>query len=113
MSLAALYTRALSSRDALEVVVEVQLFNGLHLFTIGGLPEDEVKESKDRVREAIQKAQFELPARCITVNLVPAELSKKSNRYNLLIELGILAASKQIPTEQLSRYEIAGEFALT
>lgn len=85
----------------------------VHSITIVGLPEAEVKESKDRVRAAIQTAQFEFPARRITVNLAPADLPKESGRYDLPIALGILAASGQIPTEPLSRYEFAGELALT
>ena len=113
MSIAVLYSRALSGMDAPEVVVEVHLANGLPMFTIVGLPEAEVKESKDRVRAAIQTAQFEFPARRITVNLAPADLPKESGRYDLPIALGILAASGQIPKEPLSRYEIAGELALT
>jgi magnesium chelatase family protein len=113
MSLAVLYSRALSGMDAPEVVVEVHLANGLPSFTIVGLPEVEVKESKDRVRAAIQTAQFEFPARRITVNLAPADLPKESGRYDLPIALGILAASGQIPKESLKNYEIAGELALT
>jgi magnesium chelatase family protein len=95
------------------VVNEVHLANGLPSFTIVGLPEAEVKESKDRVRAALQTAQYEFPARCITVNLAPAELPKESGRYDLPIALDILAASGQISTETLSRYEFAGELALT
>jgi magnesium chelatase family protein len=99
--------------DAPEVVVEVHLANGLPSFTIVGLPETEVKESKDRVRAALLTAQFEFPARRITVNLAPADLPKESGRYDLPIALGILAASGQIPTAALSHYEFAGELALT
>lgn len=113
MSLAVVYSRALSGMDAPEVVVEVHLANGLPSFTIVGLPEVEVKESKDRVRAAIQTAQFEFPARRITVNLAPADLPKESGRYDLPIALGILAASGQIPKDSLKDYEIAGELALT
>lgn len=113
MSLAVLYSRALSGMDAPEVVVEVHLANGLPSFQIVGLPEAEVKESKDRVRAALLTAQFEFPARRITVNLAPADLPKESGRYDLPIALGILAASGQIPSESLSRYEFAGELALT
>jgi magnesium chelatase family protein len=113
MSLAVLYSRALNGMDAPEVVVEVHLANGLPSFTIVGLPEAEVKESKDRVRAAIQTAQFEFPARRITVNLAPADLPKESGRYDLPIALGILAASGQIPADKLQQYEVAGELALT
>jgi magnesium chelatase family protein len=113
MSLAVLYSRALSGMDAPEVVVEVHLANGLPSFTIVGLPETEVKESKDRVRAAIQTAQFEFPARRITVNLAPADLPKEGGRYDLPIALGILAASGQLPKQTLANYVIAGELALT
>ncbi len=113
MSLAVLHSRALSGMDAPEVVVEVHLANGLPGFTIVGLPEAEVKESKDRVRAALQNARFDFPARRITVNLAPADLPKESGRFDLAIALGILAASKQIPDKDLGHYEFAGELALT
>ena len=113
MNLAVLYSRALNGMGAPEVVVEVHLANGLPSFTIVGLPEAEVKESKDRVRAAIQTSNFDFPARRITVNLAPADLPKESGRYDLPIALGILAASGQIPADSLERYEIAGELALT
>lgn len=113
MSLAVLYSRALSGMDAPPVTVEVHLANGLPNFTIVGLPEAEVKESKDRVRAALQTARFEFPSRRITVNLAPADLPKESGRFDLPIALGILAASGQIPQERLKEYEFAGELALT
>jgi len=113
MALAVLYSRALSGMDAAQVIVEVHLANGLPSFTIVGLPEAEVKESKDRVRAALQNCQFEFPNRHITVNLAPADLPKESGRFDLPIALGILAASGQIPADRLSEYEFAGELALT
>ncbi|TCV88208.1 Mg-chelatase subunit ChlI-like protein [Sulfurirhabdus autotrophica] len=79
MSLAILYSRSLSGMDAPLVTVEVHLSNGLPSFTIVGLPEAEVKESKDRVRAALLTARFEFPARRITVNLAPADLPKVLN----------------------------------
>jgi magnesium chelatase family protein len=113
MSLAVLKSRALAGMEALEVNVEVHLANGLPSFTIVGLPDTEVKESKDRVRAALQNAGFEMPARRITVNLAPADLPKESGRFDLPIALGILAASGQIPGEQLHCYEFAGELSLS
>jgi magnesium chelatase family protein len=113
MSLAVLYSRALSGMDAAQVTVEVHLANGLPSFTIVGLPEAEVKESKDRVRAALQNCQFEFPNRHITVNLAPADLPKESGRFDLPIAIGILAASGQIPSNRLAEYELAGELALT
>lgn len=113
MSLATIYSRALSGVNAPLVTVETHLSNGLPAFNIVGLPEKAVKESKDRVRSAIINSHFEFPARRITVNLAPADLPKEGGRYDLPIALGILAASQQIPNEKLSQIEFIGELALT
>lgn len=113
MSLAVLHSRALVGADAPPVSVEVHLGNGLPSFTIVGLPEAEVKESRERVRAALTNCRFEFPARRITVNLAPADLPKESGRFDLPIALGILAASSQIPGGDLSKYEFAGELSLT
>ncbi|MGB7480567.1 MAG: magnesium chelatase domain-containing protein, partial [Burkholderiaceae bacterium] len=113
MSLAVLKSRALAGMEAPQVTVEVHLANGLPSFTIVGLPETEVKESKDRVRAALQNARFEFPARRITVNLAPADLPKESGRFDLPIALGILAASGQMPAAELDDYEFAGELSLS
>jgi len=113
MSLAVLHSRALAGMDAPPVVVEIHLANGLPSFTIVGLPETEVKESRDRVRAALANCRFEFPARRVTVNLAPAELPKEGGRFDLPIALGILAASRQIPAEALARYEFAGELSLS
>ncbi|MEW9899143.1 YifB family Mg chelatase-like AAA ATPase [Chitinivorax sp. PXF-14] len=113
MTVAVLYSRALSGMDAPLVTVETHLANGLPSFTIVGLPEAEVKEAKDRVRAALQNARFEFPARRITVNLAPADLPKESGRFDLPIAIGILVASGQLPGDQLAQYEFAGELALT
>jgi magnesium chelatase family protein len=95
------------------VTVEAHIANGLPSFTIVGLPDTEVKESKDRVRAALQNAQFKIPAQRITINLAPADLPKESGRFDLPIALGILAATGQIPSDKLDQYEWAGELALT
>ncbi|MQA20828.1 YifB family Mg chelatase-like AAA ATPase [Rugamonas rivuli] len=113
MSLAVLKSRALAGMEAQEVSVEVHLANGLPAFTIVGLADTEVKEAKDRVRAAIQNGGFEFPAQRITVNLAPADLPKESGRFDLPIALGILAASKQIPSSRLHQYEFAGELSLS
>ena len=87
--------------------------NGLPAFHIVGLPETEVKESRDRVRAALQTAHFEFPQRRITVNLAPADLPKESGRFDLPIAIGILVATGQVPARLLSRLEFAGELALS
>jgi len=112
MSLAVVLSRGLSGVDAPLVTVEVHLAGGLPAFNLVGLPDTEVRESRDRVRAALQNAKFEFPARKITVNLAPADLPKESGRYDLPIAIGVLAATGQIPGTLLPRYEFAGELAL-
>ncbi|HTA66608.1 MAG TPA: YifB family Mg chelatase-like AAA ATPase [Xanthomonadaceae bacterium] len=113
MSLALVHSRAREGVRAPAVRVEVHLSGGLPYMMIVGLPEAAVRESKDRVRAAIQNAQYEFPQRRITVNLAPADLPKDGARFDLPIALGILAASGQIPLEALTRCEFLGELALT
>ena len=113
VSLAVVHSRAQEGLHAPEVHVEVHLAGGLPALSIVGLPEAAVKESKDRVRAALQSARFEFPARRITVNLAPADLPKEGGRFDLPIALGILAASGQLPREPLAGLEFAGELALT
>ena len=115
MSLAVVYSRALSGMAAPLVEVEAHLANGLPAFNIVGLPDTEVKESRDRVRAAIIQSGFDFPAKKITVNLAPADLPKESGRFDLPIAVGILAASGQIAIspEELAQYELAGELALS
>jgi len=113
MSLALLRSRALAGMAAPEVTVEVHLANGLPAFNIVGLPEAEVKESRDRVRAAILNSGFEFPSRRITVNLAPADLPKESGRFDLPIALGILVASEQVAGARLEQHEFAGELSLS
>ncbi|HID50038.1 MAG TPA: ATP-dependent protease [Chromatiales bacterium] len=113
MSLAVVYSRARVGIEAPLVSVEAHLANGLPALSMVGLPETEVKESKDRVRAALLNACFDFPARRITINLAPADLPKEGGRFDLAIALGILAASDQIAATALERYEFIGELALS
>lgn len=113
MNLAFTKTRSTIGILAQPVSVEVHLSNGLPGFTMVGLAETAVKESKDRVRSAIINSQFEFPCRRITVNLGPADLPKSGSGFDLPIALGILAASGQIPQHKLAGYEFIGELALS
>ena len=113
MSLAIVYTRAQLGVNAPLVTVEAHLSTCLPGFTIVGLPEAAVKESKDRVRSALINSHFEFPHQRITVNLAPADLPKEGGRYDLAIALGILAASEQVPSNLLADYEFLGELALS
>ncbi|HEY6641710.1 MAG TPA: YifB family Mg chelatase-like AAA ATPase [Povalibacter sp.] len=111
--MATVLSRAQHGMDAPQVRVEVDISNGLPAFTIVGLPEAVVKESKDRVRAAIANCNFEMPAGRITVNLSPADLPKEGGRFDLPIALGILLASGQLPGANLECCELYGELSLS
>jgi len=113
MALAIVHSRALVGSNAPAVTVEVHLANGLPNFQIVGLPDAEVRESRERVRAALQQSGFQFPTRRITVNLAPADLPKRSSRLDLPIALGILVASDQLPAGQLDRLECVGELSLS
>lgn len=113
MSLAILHSRAIQGIQAPLVTVEVHIANGLPSFSIVGLPDTAVKESKERVRSALLNSRFEFPAKRITVNLAPADLPKDGGRFDLPIALGILVASQQIAADNLDHYEFVGELALS
>ena len=104
MSLAIVYSRTNSGLDAPLVSVEVHLANGLPNFSLVGLPETAVKESRDRVRAAITNSGYNFPVRRITVNLAPADIPKDGGRFDLPIALGMLAAAEQVPTDKLQQY---------
>lgn len=112
MPLAILHSRALTGVRATPVSVEIHLSGGLPRMNIVGLPDTEVKESRDRVRAALLSGRFKFPPSRITINLAPANLPKEGGRYDLPIALGILAASGQLPMDKLGEYEFAGELAL-
>lgn len=113
MSLAILYCRGQSGIDAPPVTIEVFLSGGLPAFTIVGMAETAVRESKDRVRGALISSGFEFPQQRITISLGPADMRKAGGRYDLAIALGILAARKQFPLDALSSLEFYGELALS
>ena len=113
MSYAITYSRAYVGIEAPLVSVETHLSSGLPALTIVGLPETAVKESKDRVRSAIINAGFEFPAKHITINLAPADLPKEGARFDLAIAIGLLAASGQLPVDEVKAYEFVAELALS
>ena len=112
MTIARIFTRASVGIEAPEVVVEAHISNGLPAFSIVGLPETTVRESRDRVRSALINSRFEFPARRITINLAPADLPKEGGRFDLAIALSILTASGQLESTKMSQFEFLGELAL-
>lgn len=113
MSLAILHCRGQRGVEAPPVTIEVFLSGGLPVFTIVGMAETAVRESKDRVRGALIRSGFEFPQQRITVSLGPADMRKAGGRYDLAIALGILAARKQLPLDSLANMEFYGELALS
>jgi magnesium chelatase family protein len=113
MTIAIVRSRALIDMSAPPVSVEVHLGNGLPAFSIVGLAEAEVRESRERVRAALLHCGFDFPNRRLTVNLAPADLPKDSGRFDLPIAIGVLAASGQLPSDRLDALEFVGELSLT
>ncbi|GMR08166.1 MAG: YifB family Mg chelatase-like AAA ATPase [Gammaproteobacteria bacterium] len=111
--IAVVKSRAQVGINAPLVTVEVHVSNGLPALSMVGLPEAEVRESKERVRCAIINAGYEFPCRRITINLAPADLPKEGARFDLAIALGILIASDQLEGDALDSLEFLGELALT
>lgn len=111
--LSKLFTRASTGLDAPLVTIEVHISNGLPGFSIVGLPEGAVRESKDRVRSAIMTSRFKFPKGRITVSLAPANLPKNGGRYDLPIAIGLLLASAQIKAQiNIEQFEFYGELGL-
>ncbi|HEX8086892.1 MAG TPA: YifB family Mg chelatase-like AAA ATPase [Solirubrobacteraceae bacterium] len=110
--LARVTTYAIDGIESRRVTVEVDLRQGLPAFSIVGLGDKAVRESRERVRAAVLNSGFEFPARRITANLAPAYLRKAGPGFDLAIAVGILAASAQLPAEALERWAVFGELSL-
>ena len=105
-------TFALMGVAAEPVHVEVDIGGGLPSFTIVGLPDAAVRESRERVRSALVNSGFRYPQHRITANLAPADLRKAGPGFDLAIAAAVLVASGQLPRTVLDRYALAGELAL-
>ncbi len=110
--LASLRSAAVFGVEALAVIVEVDVSFGLPVFTMVGLPDASVRESRDRVRTAIRNSGFEFPGHRITVNLAPADIRKAGASYDLPIALGVLAANGVVEPRLLDGVVLLGELSL-
>ncbi|MCB2214589.1 YifB family Mg chelatase-like AAA ATPase [Desulfofustis glycolicus] len=110
--LAKIHSAALFGVDAVPVLVEVDVANGLPAFTTVGLPDGSVRESKDRVKSAIKNSGYPFPGRKITINLAPADLKKEGTGFDLPIALGLLAAAKLVPPASTQSLWAVGELSL-
>ena len=111
--LARIATFAIDGIDPRHVWVEVDIRSGLPAFTIVGLGDAAVRESRDRVRSAIANSGFEFPQTRITANLAPAFLRKVGPGFDAALALGVLAASGQVPADALSAFAVFGELSLS
>ena len=105
-------TIAFEGVDVQRVDVQVQISSGLPAFTIVGLPDKSVAESKERVRAALHALGLSLPPKRLTVNLAPADVLKEGSHYDLPIALGLLAAMGVLPKDELENYVVLGELSL-
>ena len=106
-------TFALEGVRPQEVTVEVDVRQGLPTFMLVGLPDRALRESRERVRAALLNSGLEFPQKRLTVNLAPAHVRKAGPSFDLAIAVGLLAASGQVPVEQLEGYALAGELSLS
>ncbi|MCB4791743.1 MAG: YifB family Mg chelatase-like AAA ATPase [Elusimicrobia bacterium] len=98
--------------DAYLINVEIDISKGLPCFSVVGLPDAAVKESKDRVISAIRNSGFDFPGKRITINLAPADIKKEGTAFDLPIALGILSAQEKVKNEKLKDFCFVGELAL-
>ena len=105
-------TVAFQGVETLDIDVQVHMANGLPTFTVVGLPDKAVAESRERVRAALGALGLALPPQRITVNLSPADVLKEGSHFDLPIALGLLVAMNVLPEDELAGYTVLGELAL-
>src|ERR1700741_2147781 len=105
-------TVAFQGVEVIEVEAQVTIASWLSAFTVVGLPDKAVAESRERVRAALGSLGLGLPPKRITVNLAPADVLKEGSHFDLPIALGLLAGMGVLPAEEISRYTALGELAL-
>src|SRR5437660_7952502 len=110
--LARVMTFAIDGVQPRQVWVEVDIRAGLPAFTIVGLGDTAVRESRDRIRAAILNSGFKFPDTRITANLAPAFLRKAGPGFDAALALAVLAASGQVPAQVLASYAVFGELSL-
>lgn len=98
--------------DPCAVEVEVIITTGIPSFSIVGMPDTSIQESRERVRSAIKASGFRMPTDKIVVNLAPGSLRKHGSGFDLPIAMGLLAASGQIPADALEHLVVVGELSL-
>jgi len=105
-------TVAFAGIEVLPIQVQVAVTSGLPAFTIVGLPDKAVGESRERVRAALAAIGLALPARRITVNLAPADVQKEGSHFDLPIAVGLLVAMGVVGADDIASYCVLGELGL-
>jgi magnesium chelatase family protein len=105
-------TVAFQGIDCLDIDVQVQMSSGLPAFTLVGLPDKAVGESRERVRAALTALGLGLPPKRITINLAPADVLKEGSHFDLPIAVGLLIAMGVLPGEEIERFTVLGELGL-
>src|SRR6266478_798281 len=111
--LAKVHSAAVLGIDSYPIEIEVNAGGGQPAVIIVGLPDAAVKESRDRVKTAIENSGFKYVMGRTTINLAPADIKKEGPSFDLPIAVGILAVSEQVVAEELDDYAIVGELALS
>lgn len=105
------YGCAVYGIEAIPITVETNIGRGINFYLVG-LPDNAVKESHQRIKAAFSNNGFKFPGREITINMAPADIKKEGSAYDLTIAMGILAASGQISSQNISDFIIMGELSL-
>ena len=106
-----IYSSAVFGVDATTITIEVNISRGVNFFLVG-LPDSAVKESQQRIKSAVKNIGLSIPGKEITINMAPADIRKEGSVYDLPIAMGILAASNQVKSTEVSKYIILGELSL-
>lgn len=112
MALVKIHGGAVFGVDATTITVEVNVVEGGFGYTLVGLPDNAVKESFSRIQAAVFNLGYRIPGKKITVNMAPADIRKEGSSYDMSIAIGILSASGQILSEEVSKYYMMGELSL-
>ncbi|MCL3779954.1 ATP-binding protein [Prolixibacteraceae bacterium JC049] len=97
--------------EATTITIEVNVSQGIKFFLVG-LPDNAVKESQQRIEAALNNNNYRLPGKKIVINMAPADIRKEGSAFDLPLAIGILAASKQIKSENIDKYILMGELSL-
>ena len=102
--LAKIRSMAVLGIDAYEITIEADISEMLPSFTIVGLPDGAVRESRERVMSAIKNCGYEFPSRKVTINMAPADIKKEGSAFDLPIAIGLLMASGQVTINNIDKY---------